>query len=105
SSLSTPQPPLSTPFPSTTLFRSGAPTPAGSSDETSRSETKGTTHARHGHHHPPEQGFNCKRLRHGRSAAGASRQARTDGRHPPGDRKSTRLNSSHVKISYAVFCL
>src|SRR5690606_21191673 len=23
----------------------------------------------------------------------------------PGDRKSTRLNSSHVKISYAVFCL
>src|SRR5215475_12841597 len=29
------------------------------------------------------------------------RAART----PPGDRKSTRLNSSHVKISYAVFCL
>src|SRR5690606_40015463 len=25
--------------------------------------------------------------------------------HAPGDRKSTRLNSSHVKISYAVFCL
>src|SRR5207302_11403780 len=24
---------------------------------------------------------------------------------PVGDRKSTRLNSSHVKISYAVFCL
>src|SRR5690625_5433279 len=24
---------------------------------------------------------------------------------PPGDRKSTRLNSSHVAISYAVFCL
>src|SRR5690606_39715333 len=24
---------------------------------------------------------------------------------PPRDRKSTRLNSSHVKISYAVFCL
>src|SRR5690606_41955686 len=24
---------------------------------------------------------------------------------PMGDRKSTRLNSSHVKISYAVFCL
>src|SRR5690606_40269492 len=28
---------------------------------------------------------------------------RTDGEHQ--DRKSTRLNSSHVKISYAVFCL
>src|SRR5207253_10619763 len=25
--------------------------------------------------------------------------------HPPRDRKSTRLNSSHVAISYAVFCL
>src|SRR5690606_40995168 len=25
--------------------------------------------------------------------------------HGQGDRKSTRLNSSHVKISYAVFCL
>src|SRR5690606_2415621 len=25
--------------------------------------------------------------------------------HDPEDRKSTRLNSSHVKISYAVFCL
>src|SRR5690606_41827509 len=25
--------------------------------------------------------------------------------HHPEDRKSTRLNSSHVKISYAVFCL
>src|SRR5256885_6790139 len=24
---------------------------------------------------------------------------------PPGDRKSTRLNSSHLVISYAVFCL
>src|SRR5438067_8664388 len=26
-------------------------------------------------------------------------------RQPAGDRKSTRLNSSHVSISYAVFCL
>src|SRR3712207_7781840 len=25
--------------------------------------------------------------------------------HPPEDRKSTRLNSSHANISYAVFCL
>src|SRR3712207_7325433 len=25
--------------------------------------------------------------------------------HHPGDRKSTRLNSSHANISYAVFCL
>src|SRR5690606_39277149 len=28
-----------------------------------------------------------------------------EGTGSPGDRKSTRLNSSYVKISYAVFCL
>src|SRR5690349_24186331 len=36
------------------------------------------------------------------------RQRRRHRRHPgqrPEDRKSTRLNSSHVEISYAVFCL
>src|SRR5256886_4040985 len=30
---------------------------------------------------------------------------RLDGTSIPGDRKSTRLNSSHSQISYAVFCL
>src|SRR5690606_41205242 len=47
---------------------------------------------------------------HGRAEHRAALPAR---RHPPRhrvvrharDRKSTRLNSSHVKISYAVFCL
>src|SRR5438445_2796634 len=40
-----------------------------------------------------------------------SRQARSACGHPPAteparrDRKSTRLNSSHANISYAVFCL
>src|SRR5215475_15543332 len=33
------------------------------------------------------------------------RQANRQQRDQPEDRKSTRLNSSHVKISYAVFCL
>src|SRR5690349_23210063 len=33
------------------------------------------------------------------------RGARNAGAHHGGDRKSTRLNSSHVEISYAVFCL
>src|SRR4051812_49690136 len=37
-----------------------------------------------------------------RTAAGAD--AEEDDRHPE-DRKSTRLNSSHMSISYAVFCL
>src|SRR3989442_3643557 len=50
-----------------------------------------------------------------RRAAGRDEEARCplpiDGRHRgpaatlSGDRKSTRLNSSHVRISYAVFCL
>src|SRR5690625_1059016 len=31
--------------------------------------------------------------------------ARLEGKSSLGDRKSTRLNSSHVAISYAVFCL
>src|SRR5690606_41532084 len=33
------------------------------------------------------------------------RRLEADLRDGDGDRKSTRLNSSHVKISYAVFCL
>src|SRR6266480_6996685 len=41
--------------------------------------------------------------------AGASprspRTSPTPARAPCGDRKSTRLNSSHMSISYAVFCL
>src|SRR3712207_7090857 len=40
--------------------------------------------------------------------AGAGRHARpapAPGLLPPPDRKSTRLNSSHANISYAVFCL
>src|SRR2546427_7353080 len=40
---------------------------------------------------------------HGR-AAGLSDRDLPD-RHPHQDRKSTRLNSSHSQISYAVFCL
>src|SRR5436853_3835822 len=48
--------------------------------------------------------------REGRAAAGAVNETHTKGRLEPldaplGDRKSTRLNSSHLGISYAVFCL
>src|SRR2546428_10106816 len=45
------------------------------------------------------------RSRSGRTAAtpvGSGNAPPTD---PPSDRKSTRLNSSHDQISYAVFCL
>src|SRR3970282_1751298 len=42
-----------------------------------------------------------------RSRQQSSGTGRTEGRSPsrPPDRKSTRLNSSHITISYAVFCL
>src|SRR6266699_5113852 len=41
-----------------------------------------------------------------RALTGSSwRLRRTRAGLPSGDRKSTRLNSSHVRISYAVFCL
>src|SRR5207302_9151423 len=39
-----------------------------------------------------------------RGAGLAGRSAGPPPRFPREDRKSTRLNSSHVKISYAVFC-
>src|SRR5699024_12578774 len=42
----------------------------------------------------------------GRSKNGANgRRIDSSGTNSPKDRKSTRLNSSHVSISYAVFCL
>src|SRR5688572_31562741 len=37
--------------------------------------------------------------------AGVERQVERFGEHAGEDRKSTRLNSSHSQISYAVFCL
>src|SRR5690606_39513931 len=55
--------------------------------------------------------FRCPRTGCARSrppTRGCVRTSRRDSRWRlalSGDRKSTRLNSSHVKISYAVFCL
>src|SRR5690349_22738221 len=69
------RPPRSTLFPYTTLFRSPDNVPA----ETGKRATGFTAD------------FSWSSV-HNRAEAG-------------GDRKSTRLNSSHVEISYAVFCL
>src|SRR5207253_5450334 len=44
-------------------------------------------------------------IRIGREAVQRTSWLLIAGRLRPGDRKSTRLNSSHVAISYAVFCL
>src|SRR5437588_3552487 len=77
------RPPRSTLFPYTTLFRSGADPAV---------ERAGARDRRRGARPDPAL------PRH----AGGSGAARPDaGR----DRKSTRLNSSHTVISYAVFCL
>src|SRR5260221_7506543 len=76
------RPPRSTLFPYTTLFRSVDVDPT----------------------------FQLRRRRRARAEADIRHQE-PPGRHashPPGrggDRKSTRLNSSHTVISYAVFCL
>src|SRR5207249_12127002 len=72
-------PPTSTLFPYTTLFRSLV------ARETAAAERETELEAR-------------ERL----LADAAAQQSRVDTRL---DRKSTRLNSSHVSISYAVFCL
>src|SRR5205807_6851119 len=47
------------------------------------------------------------RVQHRRSRVGAEthRRVRSSMLNAAGDRKSTRLNSSHLVISYAVFCL
>src|SRR3712207_8550674 len=80
------RPPRSTLFPYTTLFRSAPQHLAFEVEQ----------------HHPARSGV---------AVGGDVGHTPARGRHrrgpePPGeDRKSTRLNSSHANISYAVFCL
>src|SRR5699024_11796072 len=87
-SRSPPRPPL---FPYTTLFRSGRP---GLAAPLPRRRRGGRRHRLPQHGLRPHARPQGRRPRpHARARAGR------------GDRKSTRLNSSHVSISYAVFCL
>src|SRR5690606_39593303 len=65
-----------------------------------------------GSHAPDEKGASSRARRMNSCESGLSGRAvarsadRAAARRAcPADRKSTRLNSSHVKISYAVFCL
>src|SRR2546429_3121941 len=83
------RPPRSTLFPYTTLFRS----------HTSSVDS----HSPAGGGKPFPQGANHSRWREPASTTGA--QAGVGQPHQRQDRKSTRLNSSHGYISYAVFCL
>src|SRR3712207_6850055 len=95
-------PPRSTLFPYTTLFRSDAD----QQDEAEHGVEQRPGEPEHpflqGAFRPPDQpGAAQQRI------ARDQRQAADHGkkREPVEDRKSTRLNSSHANISYAVFCL
>src|SRR3712207_7551869 len=91
------RPPRSTLFPYTTLFRSQGRRPAG------------------GHHRRPAAG-QVRREERGvaemselpadaRAVVVTASNRASAGAYEDRDRKSTRLNSSHANISYAVFCL
>src|SRR2546429_7166891 len=81
------RPPRSTLFPYTTLFRSMLSDVLARGGITGREYVRfmKATHALNPRHLQPGLIFELRRLK--------------------GDRKSTRLNSSHGYISYAVFCL
>src|SRR5690349_21964100 len=88
------RPPRSTLFPYTTLFRSRigdrrCRRRAAIARNRAKAGERRSRHAR------------VDRLAVHRSGGDATRSRAADGL----DRKSTRLNSSHVEISYAVFCL
>src|SRR5256885_7554389 len=82
------RPPRSTLFPYTTLFRSGVGGAVADQDD---------GRVQRG----PSRRQLCRSDNSNRGAGVAFSRGRVTN----GDRKSTRLNSSHLVISYAVFCL
>src|SRR3712207_6886741 len=97
------RPPRSTLFPYTTLFRSAQGThyPQTASQEERRADSRpASQHLARG---LLPQGFSVTRLSLGRNCPPAGSCLASNA--GPKDRKSTRLNSSHANISYAVFCL
>src|SRR3712207_8906181 len=84
------RPPRSTLFPYTTLFRSSRPRTQAKNVHGRSRKTKGATSGALQIYERASEGN------------GLDVKARTE---RTKDRKSTRLNSSHANISYAVFCL
>src|SRR3712207_3162276 len=97
------RPPRSTPFPYTTLCRSvGAP--IGSCSHPGRPrERRAAVHGRRRAGAPSAHGSSSC-LRPSPRAHQSDSRSHAEGRAASRDRKSTRLNSSHANISYAVFC-
>src|SRR5699024_11927914 len=95
-----PPPPRSTPCPYTTLFRSDrqGPDPGATPGRGHRCTVRAV-----GADAPRSRGLPGRGLPLGTVAP--RHPTRGQARRGGGDRKSTRLNSSHVSISYAVFCL
>src|SRR3712207_7144514 len=87
------RPPRSTLFPYTTLFRSCVLHRDAGDEEVARNRRERLGHARRERNAGPRQV---------RLDLGEQRRVQAG---DVQDRKSTRLNSSHANISYAVFCL
>src|SRR3989442_11429982 len=83
------RPPRSTLFPYTTLFRSSQPVRSVPATVIQFGQFQSVNSSSFGHIYSPSH-----RQRHEKRLSSFKE-----------DRKSTRLNSSHVRISYAVFCL
>src|SRR3712207_6871983 len=82
------RPPRSTLFPYTTLFRSSEHVQLGRRSHAGGDVTQ-----------------DGSLIVQDRDEAAVREDGPTDSARQTGDRKSTRLNSSHANISYAVFCL
>src|SRR3712207_8604887 len=87
------RPPRSTLFPYTTLFRSHGDLADSLQVETEGGESGG------------EEAAGSLRVESGMANPIENGDGHWRGVSQPADRKSTRLNSSHANISYAVFCL
>src|SRR3712207_6888587 len=94
------RPPRSTLFPYTTLFRSGLDRPERHAPIRRKGGGSGGPAQRAVTNLPgsPRVGASTRRF-------GTTDRERREGDGNHQDRKSTRLNSSHANISYAVFCL
>src|SRR5947208_12554421 len=92
------RPPRSTLFPYTTLFRSVLST-SGSKISSPAREVRGIKQKR------KEENKNKNKKEKEKQQKNKSTRHQSPAAAPKIDRKSTRLNSSHQIISYAVFCL
>src|SRR3712207_9018963 len=90
------RPPISTLFPYTTLFRSPLEPALARLHQRRLRVDVGTDLARASERNEARRRMRNEKVADIRAAAGQEVQQ---------DRKSTRLNSSHANISYAVFCL